>query len=115
MSIGAASKLELTHASPAQRAEALYRTTFGESPSFVAFAPGRVNLIGDHTDYCEGLVFPAALSDGCACAVGPRDGAFAAVSAELAGEPIVDAKRTILPAHLDDEPGWMRYAAVTFE
>jgi galactokinase len=115
MSIGAASKLELSHSSPTQRAVALYRSAFGESPSFVAFAPGRVNLIGDHTDYCEGLVFPAALSDGCACAVGPRSGEFAAVSAEIAGRPVIDATATITPGDLAGEPGWMRYAAGTFE
>lgn len=115
MSISAASKPQLSNASPAQRAADLYRSTFGHPPSFVAFAPGRVNLMGDHTDYCEGLVFPAALSDGCACAVGPRDGELAAVSAELAGEPVVDASATILPNHLEGEPGWTRYAAGTFE
>jgi galactokinase len=115
MAFEAATKLDVSNASPPQRAAALYRATFGRSPSFVAFAPGRVNLIGDHTDYCEGLVFPAALSDGCACAVGPRAGELAAVSAELAGEPVIDAGGPIAPEHLDGEPGWMRYAAGTFE
>lgn len=35
-----------------------------ESDPIVAFAPGRINLIGEHTDYQEGLVFPAAVEQG---------------------------------------------------
>jgi galactokinase len=34
---------------------------FGEEPSFLARAPGRVNLIGDHTDYNDGFVLPMAI------------------------------------------------------
>lgn len=30
----------------------------GEEPSIAACAPGRVNLIGEHTDYNDGFVFP---------------------------------------------------------
>lgn len=37
--------------------------TFSQEP-LVAFAPGRINLIGEHTDYQEGFVFPAAVSQG---------------------------------------------------
>ncbi len=34
---------------------------FGGEPAFLAVAPGRVNLIGEHTDYNDGLVLPAAI------------------------------------------------------
>src|SRR5947209_9394937 len=34
---------------------------FGGAPEFVVRAPGRVNLIGEHTDYNDGFVFPAAI------------------------------------------------------
>lgn len=34
---------------------------FGHSPEFIVSAPGRVNLIGEHTDYNDGFVFPAAI------------------------------------------------------
>lgn len=36
---------------------------FSQEP-MIAFAPGRINLIGEHTDYQEGFVFPAAVSQG---------------------------------------------------
>lgn len=39
----------------------------------VASAPGRVNLIGEHTDYNDGFVFPAAIDRATAVAIGGRD------------------------------------------
>ncbi|KAK9502483.1 hypothetical protein O3M35_011255 [Rhynocoris fuscipes] len=38
-----------------------YRSHFQKLPDFAAFAPGRVNLIGEHTDYNNGFVLPIAL------------------------------------------------------
>ncbi|MFH0803066.1 MAG: galactokinase [bacterium] len=49
----------------------IYRKKFGNPPSFRARAPGRVNLIGEHTDYNEGFVFPAALECEVRVAAGP--------------------------------------------
>lgn len=40
-----------------------FRNTFQNDP-FVAFAPARINLIGEHVDYQEGFVFPAAIEQG---------------------------------------------------
>ncbi len=40
---------------------AVFDETFGEAPAIVVQAPGRVNLIGEHTDYNDGLVLPCAL------------------------------------------------------
>ncbi len=46
------------------RVEESFRSIFGKSPEFVTFAPGRVNIIGEHTDYNGGLVLPAAIQYG---------------------------------------------------
>lgn len=45
---------------------------YGIAPAFVVRAPGRVNLIGEHTDYNEGFVFPAAINYDITIAGAPR-------------------------------------------
>ncbi|MBP3391520.1 MAG: galactokinase, partial [Clostridia bacterium] len=51
-----------------------FQEIFGESTQEIRFfaAPGRVNLIGEHIDYCGGLVFPAALTLGNTVAIRPN-------------------------------------------
>ncbi|CAH1990934.1 unnamed protein product [Acanthoscelides obtectus] len=43
------------------QAQQIFQQQFGEEPEITAFAPGRVNLIGEHTDYNDGFVMPMAL------------------------------------------------------
>ena len=50
-----------------------FRRRFGGEPSFIARAPGRVNLIGDHTDYNDGFVLPMAIDRAVWLALRPRD------------------------------------------
>jgi galactokinase len=45
----------------------------GRDPEGVWFAPGRVNLIGEHTDYSDGFVLPVAIDRGVLVAAAPRD------------------------------------------
>lgn len=46
---------------------------FGEKPDQISLAPGRVNLIGEHTDYNDGFVLPAAI-DFYTCVTGSKTG-----------------------------------------
>ena len=50
-----------------------FRQRFGESPRFTVRAPGRVNLIGEHTDYNDGFVLPMAIDRATWIALRPRD------------------------------------------
>ncbi|KAH9382704.1 hypothetical protein HPB48_023260 [Haemaphysalis longicornis] len=43
------------------RAADTFRAEFGAEPEHYGCAPGRVNLIGEHVDYCDGLVLPMAM------------------------------------------------------
>jgi galactokinase len=56
-----------------QQAAQAYREQFREEPVVVASAPGRVNLIGEHTDYNEGFVLPCAVDRRVAVAIGHGD------------------------------------------
>jgi galactokinase len=65
-----------------------FRAAYGRAPEVLAFAPGRVNLIGEHTDYNDGFVLPCALERGTIVAVARRDDRRVAVRAlDLALEP----------------------------
>lgn len=50
-----------------------FQGQFGRAPDLVAEAPGRVNLIGEHTDYNGGFVLPIAIDRTVAVALGRRD------------------------------------------
>jgi galactokinase len=57
------------------RTQSLVQTftqTFGTAPSLVSRAPGRVNLIGEHTDYNDGFVLPMAIDRDVRIAARPR-------------------------------------------
>ena len=85
-----------------------FERAFGVTPAGVAFAPGRVNLIGEHTDYNEGFVLPMAIADGIAAAFAPNQDGVLRVHAFDLGET-----REVRIDALGEQPleGWMRYPA----
>ena len=50
-----------------------YKAAYHKSATAIYFAPGRVNLIGEHTDYNGGFVFPCALSFGTYLLIAPNN------------------------------------------
>ncbi len=79
----------------------------GRPPAGVWAAPGRVNLIGEHTDYNDGFVMPFALSQAVTVAASPReDDTWSVTSLNL------DSTRTFTRADLvPGMSGWAAYAA----
>src|SRR5215217_5049165 len=62
--------MDMTVASSAAQA---FRDAYGAEPTGLWAAPGRVNLIGEHTDYNDGFVLPFALPHRLAAAASPRE------------------------------------------
>ncbi len=84
----------------------VFRTRFDGAPALLARAPGRVNLIGEHTDYNDGFVLPAAIDRAIYVAARPRaDGQVHLVSVDFE-----DQTRFTLDTLDDPElPAWSRY------
>ncbi len=73
-----------------------FTETFDSAPGGVWFAPGRINVIGEHTDYNDGFVLPFALDRGVAVAAGlSNDGMVRLISDQTGPEsfPISDVDR----------------------
>ncbi|MGW0022369.1 galactokinase [Rhodococcus sp. NPDC003382] len=88
-------------------ARARFVDDFGGTPDGVWCAPGRVNLIGEHVDYADGLCLPMALDHRTAVAMRRRvDGILRLRSA---GFPEVDVTVTDLASRA--VPGWAAYVA----
>jgi galactokinase len=84
--------------------EQAFRDQFHAAPTLLVRAPGRVNLIGEHTDYNEGFVLPMAIDRDIRIALRPRaDSRVAVVSLDLnqRGEFDID--------HLERGTGWLEY------
>lgn len=71
------------HEVTAAKTASAFEQLFGYSPAGVWSAPGRVNLIGEHTDYNEGFVFPFAINRRTYAAVAVRSDAIARVASSF--------------------------------
>lgn len=88
------------------KSEQLFQTTFGGPPAVVAAAPGRIEFIGNHTDYNSGTVLGAAIDRTVVVAAGPRaDGRFRFISAESA--KVIDVGRPLVRQAGDH--AWVNY------
>ncbi|MBW2523712.1 MAG: galactokinase, partial [Deltaproteobacteria bacterium] len=95
----------------AKRASNLFERTFGLSPAVIARAPGRVELLGNHTDYNQGLALALAIDRYLWVAAGQGLGA----EHELVSEAMGTAAFGIDTQPAMVEPGWARYLAGVIE
>ncbi|MCP2168388.1 galactokinase [Goodfellowiella coeruleoviolacea] len=97
---------------PAERAATTFAEVHGRPPVGVWSAPGRVNLIGEHTDYNNGFVLPFALPHRTAVAAAPRgDGQL--VAATLGSDGALQHAAPVAVADLEPGrvTGWAAYVA----
>jgi galactokinase len=90
-----------------EKARSRHRVLFAIDPDAITFAPGRVNLIGEHTDYNGGNVLPMAIDMGTTCAASRRtDDRYGLHSHQVNG-PIAQVD----PATFDRTAanGWLGY------
>lgn len=91
--------------SPESTARA-FEERYGRRPDGVWSAPGRVNLIGEHTDYNDGLVFPFAIERRTWAAVGMREDRLLTVHSGAMPEPAQASLDALDPSEFD---GWSAY------
>ncbi|MBG6182845.1 galactokinase [Arthrobacter sp. CAN_A214] len=86
---------------------AAFTERFGDEPAGVWSAPGRVNLIGEHTDYNDGFVLPFAINHSTGVAARSRSDRTVRVCSTFAPNDVVQADLdTLAPGKID---GWAAY------
>ncbi len=73
---------------PRATAITLFERSFGSSPDLVVRSPGRVNLMGDHTDYNQGYALPMAIEPATWVAFAKRDGPVVEAVSATEEEPV---------------------------
>jgi galactokinase len=93
---------------------ATFKAQFGKQPTLLLHAPGRVNLLGEHVDYNDGPVLPAAIDRAVYLAANPNKSGVVQLYAPDIGEEIsfslerLDQKKDLSGNPL---PGWALYPA----
>jgi galactokinase len=83
-----------------------YQTHFSTAPEITVRAPGRINVIGEHTDYNDGFVLPAAIDKAIWLAAGKRnDGRFAFYALDLGEFYFSDDAETVF----QEQHKWANY------
>jgi galactokinase len=83
-----------------------FRAVFGREAAVLARAPGRVNLIGEHTDYNDGFVLPAAIERETRIAAAPREDGIVRLIAGDLGRETAFALAGVAPS---PEQPWSNY------
>ena len=86
-----------------------FETTFGTTGQDVFFSPGRINVIGEHTDYNGGHVFPCAISLGTYAAYGPREDDLVQLASLNMDGKIVSFKLTDDQPETAEDKTWANY------
>ena len=84
-----------------------FSKTFSSNPEIICEAPGRVNLIGEHVDYCDGFVMPFAISDRTYAAVSRRQDRRIRIASKQRGNEVFETNLDDLKPGLDGK--WERY------
>ncbi len=90
---------------PARAVLTAFRSRYGASPELVVRAPGRVNLIGEHTDYNDGFVLPLAIDRAVWIALAPTDER----AIEITALDKQETGRIDLDHFAKDGPSWLEY------
>ena len=85
-----------------------FAKAYGRQPRWIAAAPGRVNVIGEHTDYNDGFVFPMAIERYTVIAAAPAEGPtkIRLRSSDGEGQAIIDPAQPLKPA---PKGAWFNY------
>jgi len=92
----------------------IFQEKFGQTPAHVARAPGRVNLLGEHVDYNDGFVLPAAIDRATYVAFSPTASHHTTLVAADFDERALFSPRTIPTKTQTDStplPEWAHYPA----
>ena len=89
-----------------ERGSELFKKCSGHTPQWMVAAPGRVNLIGEHTDYNDGFVLPMAIERYMLMAGDSNKGREATLHSNTTGET---ARFSLRPPLQRGEPAWSNY------
>ena len=93
----------------AQQTAQAFKQTYGRDPQWLAAAPGRVNLIGEHTDYNDGFVFPMAIERYTVVAAAPNRSDKVQLRSALGDQPAtLDLSQPLKPF---PNGAWANYPA----
>lgn len=89
-----------------ERLNELFNSTYGRNPVIVTRAPGRIEFVGNHSDYNGGVVLGAAINRGVWVAVAPREDGRRRFRSDFSSE-VVESTGEVTP--LTGEESWVNY------